>query len=336
MPKLLLANDQVGWPVFHELIMDLLSFLAPFIQSAEFTDSVRFLYRGTLRVFLIILHDFPEFLCSYHLSFMDVLPLNAIQLRNIILSAFPPGLKLPDPFIPNFKVDQTSEEEQSPIILTKVETHLHFKTEVDTFLAIRNPSFLTTLVPQLVISNKDNPQLGYNVEAINALVIYSGIHSLSTYKDVTQPMTHKSMTQLVNKTASMDIFTHLLAEFDNEGRYILLSAIANQLRYPNTHTTFFGNCLFSLFLDSSAIVVKEQITRVLLERLIVNRPHPYGLLVTFIELIRNTKYEFWEHTSFIRCAPEIERYHSITLIKLMTYLSRLFASVSKSINASFQ
>ena len=47
--------------------------------------------------------------------------------------------------------------------------------------------------------------------------------------------------------------------------------------------------------------------RVLLERLIVNRPHPWGLLVTFIELIKNPNYNFWHH-DFVRCAPEIEKY----------------------------
>ena len=44
--------------------------------------------------------------------------------------------------------------------------------------------------------------------------------------------------------------------------------------------------------------------RVLLERLIVNRPHPWGLLATFIGLIKSTG--FWDH-EFIRCAPDIER-----------------------------
>lgn len=40
---------------------------------------------------------------------------------------------------------------------------------------------------------------------------------------------------------------------------------------------------------ASCQVVQEQITRVLLERLIVNRPHPWGLLITFIELIKNPR-----------------------------------------------
>lgn len=57
---------------------------------------------------------------------------------------------------------------------------------------------------------------------------------------------------------------------------------------------------------------------VLVERLIVNRPHPYGLLITFIELIRNPRFNFWEQT-FITGSPELER---------------LFKNVSKSINNS--
>lgn len=52
--------------------------------------------------------------------------------------------------------------------------------------------------------------------------------------------------------------------------------------------------------------MQEQITRVLLERLIVNRPHPWGLLITFIELIKNPIYKFWDH-DFVHCAPEIEK-----------------------------
>ena len=53
-------------------------------------------------------------------------------------------------------------------------------------------------------------------------------------------------------------------------------------------------------------LLQEQITRVLLERLVVNRPHPWGLLVTFIELIKNPAYKFWQH-DFVHCAPEVEK-----------------------------
>ena len=64
--------------------------------------------------------------------------------------------------------------------------------------------------------------------------------------------------------------------------------------------------MLHLFAESTDERVQEQITRVLVERLIVHRPHPWGLLITFIELIKNQRYSFWAK-NFTRCAPEIER-----------------------------
>lgn len=86
----------------------------------------------------------------------------------------------------------------------------------------------------------------------------------------------------------------------------MLNAIANQLRFPNSHTHYFSCTLLYLFAECADEAVKEQITRVLLERLIVNRPHPWGLLITFIELLKNPRYNFWSF-GFTRCAPDIER-----------------------------
>ena len=90
------------------------------------------------------------------------------------------------------------------------------------------------------------------------------------------------------------------------GRYLFLNGIANQLRYPNSHTHYFSCTLLYLFAESNTEAIQEQITRVLLERLIVNRPHPWGLLITFIELIKNPTFKFWSH-EFVKCAPEIEK-----------------------------
>ena len=54
------------------------------------------------------------------------------------------------------------------------------------------------------------------------------------------------------------------------------------------------------------VAVKEQVTRVLLERLILHRPHPWGLLVTLIELTKNQRYQFWSHP-FVYAASELEK-----------------------------
>jgi CCR4-NOT transcription complex subunit 1 len=76
------------------------------------------------------------------------------------------------------------------------------------------------------------------------------------------------------------------------GRYLLLTAAANQLRYPNSHSAYFSYLLLYLYGEGHEgdASTKEQITRVLLERLIVNRPHPWALLLTTFELLRNRRY----------------------------------------------
>ena len=37
--------------------------------------------QGTLRVLLVLLHDFPEFLCQYHFPLCDCIPPPCIQVR---------------------------------------------------------------------------------------------------------------------------------------------------------------------------------------------------------------------------------------------------------------
>ncbi|XP_022770231.1 CCR4-NOT transcription complex subunit 1-like isoform X3 [Durio zibethinus] len=316
MPKLLTGNAQKGWPYIQRLLVDLLQFLEPFLRNAELRGPVHFLYKGTLRVLLVLLHDFPEFLCDYHFTFCDVIPPSCIQMRNIILSAFPRNMRLPDPSTPNLKIDLLPEIREPPRILSEVDAALkakQMKADVDEYLKtkLQGGSFLTELKQRLLLSPSEAASAGtrYNVPLINSLVLYVGMqaiqqlqsrvpHAQSTANTV--PMT----VFLVG--AALDIFQSLIGDLDTEGRYLFLNAIANQLRYPNNHTHYFSFILLFLFAESNQEIIQEQITRVLLERLIVNKPHPWGLLITFIELIKNPRYNFWNR-SFIRCAPEIEK-----------------------------
>merc|ERR1712079_384139 len=115
-----------------------------------------------------------------------------------------------------------------------------------------------------------------------------------------------SDNECIAHTSHMDIFQNLAVDLDTEGRYLFLNCFANQLLYPNSHTQYFSCTLLYLFAEANQESIQEQITRVLLERLIVNRPHPWGLLITFIELIKNRSYNFWSH-EFVQCAPEIQK-----------------------------
>ena len=134
------------------------------------------LYRGTLRVLLVLLHDFPEFLCDYHYGFCDVIPPNCIQMRNLILSAFPRNMRLPDPFTPNLKVDMLPEISIAPRMVTNFAGLIKpsFKKDLDSFLKNRVPvTFLSELRTNLQSSSSGAAEAGmrYNISMINALVM---------------------------------------------------------------------------------------------------------------------------------------------------------------------
>eukprot|EP00668_Euglena_longa_P016523 GGOE01020788.1.p1 GENE.GGOE01020788.1~~GGOE01020788.1.p1 ORF type:complete len:2385 (+),score=619.83 GGOE01020788.1:748-7155(+) len=318
MPKLLLTKNQEGWPHFQRLLVIALQFLAPSLRNAQLPDAIRLFYKGTLKILLVLLHDFPEFLCSCHFSFCDVIPPTCIQMRNVILSSFPGHMRLPDPFTPNLKVDLLPEITQAPRILSKYVDNLLpsekgvppvTKDEVDQYLAHRAPATWLQMLPnKLLLPPPLAAAIGarYNVPVVNSLVLYVGVQAIAQLQAASteSPQTTGSILD----TPAMDIYQELAVRLDSEGRYLFLNALANHLRYPNNHTHYFSCVVLHLFAEARQHqeVIQEQITRILLERLIVNRPHPWGLLITFIELVKNPRYEFWKK-SFIHCTPEIER-----------------------------
>lgn len=301
---LAMTPQQRAWGMYATLLIDLFKFLAPFLRNAELTKPAQLLYKGTMRVLLVLLHDFPEFLCDYHYAFCDVIPPNCIQVRNLVLSAFPRNMRLPDPFTPNLKVDMLPEITHAPRVMSNFVSFIQpqsFKKEIDTYLKTRAPvTFVSELRSKLQVSS--TPGMKYNIPLMNALVLYVGTQAI-------QYIHSKSQTPgmaTIAHSSHMDIFQNLAVDMDTEGRYLFLNAVANQLRYPNSHTHYFSCTLLYLFAEANSEAIQEQITRVLLERLIVNRPHPWGLLITFIELIKNPQFKFWHH-EFVHCAPEIEK-----------------------------
>ncbi|EJW83241.1 Cnot1 protein [Wuchereria bancrofti] len=325
--------------MYTQLIICHLKFLAPFLRNIQLPKSIAMMYKGTLRVLLVILHDFPELLCEYHIVICDTIPPNCVQLRNLVLSAYPKNMRLPDPFGSNLKVDSLLEMTQEPKMNINMAAIIppDLRTQLDDYLNTRSSvDFHANLPSLLQVSNIAGSK--YNTTVMNAVVIYVGMRAIQAIHEKQQCIT---MTTIAH-TAYMDIFQNLAVSLCTEGRYLLFNAIANQLRYPNSHTHYFSCTLLYLFLEANTEVIQEQITRILFERLVALRPHPWGLLITFIELIKNPSYSFWKH-EFVRCAPEIERHCFINIQddELATtddrfpnhesdYYFRLFQSVANS------
>ena len=318
LPNLLSLKGQKGWPIAHQLLIDLFLFLEPHLRKIDLSESMKHLYKGTMRVLLVLLHDYPAFLSAYHLSFCNVIPENCVQLRNLVLSAFPRGLVLPDPFTPNLKIDLLPEISKSPQILSNVVGPITaLREDLDKYLSTRQPpSFLATLPARLLREGSKD----VDSARMNSLVLYLGMQSIARQQS--------KNSQFLPQSPEMDVLLKLL-DFDDAGRYTLLNAIANQLRFPSSHTHFFSCVTLFLFSETKDEGIREQITRVLLERLIVHRPHPWGLLVTFIELIKNQRYQFWNH-SFTRCASEIEKVFESVARSCLTPSSQKLTSVGSA------
>ncbi|KAK4336974.1 hypothetical protein RND71_044193 [Anisodus tanguticus] len=212
-----------GWPHYAQLLIELIKFEAPFLRNVKLPKSVEFLYRGTLKVFLVLLHDFPEFLCEYCYELCDAIPSNAIQMRNLVLSAFPRNMRLPDPFTPTMNIDTLPEIIQPPKGNTStlnILATVPFKKDLDSYIRSRSPvTFLSDLrgYLQQPASQQQTETNKYNVPLMNALVLYVGqsaIESISPRFINITTIAHSS---------HMDIFQNLAVDLDTEGKILNLN-----------------------------------------------------------------------------------------------------------------
>ncbi|THG98906.1 hypothetical protein EW026_g3357 [Hermanssonia centrifuga] len=303
MPKLLLSENREGWSAFYRLLLALFKFLSPFLKAADLQPASRDLYRGSLRLLLVLLHDFPEFLSEYYFTLCDIIPPRCIQLRNVILSAFPPNIILPDPHLRNVKFDSLPEMGPIPPILSDFSSILKtgdLRTYLDQYLLSRgSPSFLPSLKDRLRLPGvPDGAADLYNLSLVNSLVMYIGVSS------VAQAKARSGSSLFVASDPGVVALQYLATNLDVEGQHHILSAMVLHLRYPNAHTHWFTSLMLHLFYEVKVDRFREIMTKVLLERFLVHRPHPWGALVTFIELLRSPKYDFWNQ-EFIRIAPEV-------------------------------
>jgi CCR4-NOT transcription complex subunit 1 len=308
MPALLNMSEEAGWESYCRIVQTMLQYIGAQLKPAGFTAITQDLYRGVLRILLILHHDFPEFVTENHFRLCNLIPAHCTQLRNLVLSAYPSSFQeLPDPFTSGLRVDRLEEMKKSPVIAGNVTAALE-EAGVDEVIAgvLRHGGDVDSAVSKIcdVISNPVNRHAGadltpinVDVLAMNALVLHVGQEALSA-----------SSARFDPSSPHFQLLSKLAKAFTSEARYHFFNAMANQLRYPNSHTNYFCNALLHIFgverVDQQDSDVRQQIVRVIVERLIVNRPHPWGMLITLLELDRNTAYKFWE-LPFIAASPEV-------------------------------
>lgn len=263
LPQLLAKNDRSGWKVYQKLILCLLKFLGPLLEKQALQTATKAFYHGTLRLLVVLLHDFPEFLCDYYMVFVQVIPHTCIQLRNMVLSAFPLVMHFPDPLTPDLCLGLLPECKEDPSIamtFASILTEQHFNVKLDHFIHHGTSSFYQealdfvtstttgnhTVSPNEEEEEKDDLKLQHvREDALNALVLYTATHVIHI------PL---------ESNPAIKLYMYLVNHMSRQGSYLVLSAMADHLRYPNSHTQFFSQAILYLFQEMSQ-QTKEQITR---------------------------------------------------------------------------
>lgn len=285
--------------IFVQLLCMAFHMLSMMLRESRTAEASSSFYNGIFRMLIVLMHDFPDILCANHVKLCLHMPPRCVQLRNIVLSAFPKSMRLIDPNIAASKFDKIPELAEDPAVSPPPWdslTERQLLSDIDAYLKAPSSegarAFVLSLPKRLATASAS----GGGVGPITAVMLCVGLSHISS---------GCRGTPVPKKSPAFHLFLYLAKELPAESQRIMYDAMANQLRYPSSHTYYFSSLMLSLFLEvGKEGSAREIITRVLLERVVALKPHPWGTMVTFCELLRNSQYAFWSH-DFIKCTPEI-------------------------------
>jgi len=204
-------------------------FLGPRLRDDSIHPTIGLLTKGVLRTLLVLFHDFPEYLSENYFTLSNLIPPFCVQLKNLILSAFPRTTRLPDPFVPGgLKLETIPELKDSPILTVNIAALLDavkIRAPLNKYLQTRAPEDLPKkLVERMkAVPMENGMQNGngptkpkyphYNVELLSAVVLYIGMQAI----EIAQKNEETGLLIFNAKSPHMALFTALTAEFDAEG-----------------------------------------------------------------------------------------------------------------------
>lgn len=298
-----------GKLLYCNLLGQEIAYVGLLLKPWDIEGAAKEYYRGILKHLLVLHHDFPEFLAEHAFVLLRSVPAHCTQMRSLIVSASPPSSHdLPDPFTDGLKVDGLEEATRTPTLVgdfDRLVSQSGLQRLIDRYLQDESASDeqLNGIV-RIVCTTPENTggvlQSAANMNLLHAVTIYIA--------QQVEASSDQNFLAFSSDSPAARLLDGLTERFDPEARYLWLSALANHLRYPSSHTLYFAYALLHLFhggaTDRSSLATQQQIVRVLIERIVVHRPHPWGLMVTLVELLKNRAYHLFD-TPFVKAAPEV-------------------------------
>lgn len=311
-----ILKEHAGWAPYTRLLHLLFEFVGDQLKLPDPSFVARDAYRSTLKLLVVLQHDFPRYMSAHASQLVLGLPLHCKQLINAILAANPnanPNVSDSAVAGPEDDMKDTQEllaaADESQAILQKaglvsvLEQALHSGPTEDSVAYITR-----------AMSDADVRETGFakvpiraNLAVIEAVTLHIGrfgVEHLAQHEDNIDP-----------RSTDVTTLSMVLHELMPEPRYYLITSMVNQLRFPNAQTNYFRQVLLHIFgqdmTDPEETEIRQQMTRVLMERLIGYWPQPWGLMVTVMELLKNEKYAFFD-LPFVKSSQEvIDRFSAV-------------------------
>jgi CCR4-NOT transcription complex subunit 1 len=310
LPVLMSIPNDAGWEPLSNLMESLIFYLGELLKPQNVSTVTETIYQGVVKLLVVLQHDYPAFLSANHSKLCANIPSHCVYLHNLILNANPSTSKRPDPLEPGLKIDRLDEIRESPLSTSDVEAPLR-QSGLSGVLeeALRNgPTEDAVAAITHEIRKKKGRDTGFgfvpisvDLKLIESIVVHIGIYAIARG-------VQKGGPSFVQGSSDAVLFSMLAHELNPEARYYLITSIVDQLRFPNSHTHYFSQALLDIWgndpNDQEETEIRQQITRILLTRFIGHWPQPWGIIVTCVELVKNSKFNFFD-LPFIKAHPEV-------------------------------
>ena len=289
---------------YLSLLIQILNYLDSLNQKIISDYNYVIFIEKLYKFFFLLSNSYPEFVSSYYYQLITSLSgetSSFIQLKNIILSASPRNIPLPDIElgISNTEEDDKTEDSNSTgennininnnlfSNIKKTATIIYdtgfllekkgIKALIDKYINEEKDTFLVNLV-KLLESLEDEKEEN---QIFNAIVIY---WSQSKHKH------YLSEKSIKSKEIIFKFYLYLLNKLNENQRSLLINAILNSMRFPSVQTMSYSLLFQELFFDLKNDEIKEHMLNNILERLLY-KPLPWGLKYTMVNLYKKDKFQ---------------------------------------------
>ncbi|KAJ8130528.1 hypothetical protein O1611_g3100 [Lasiodiplodia mahajangana] len=299
LPNLLALEGRSGWAPLTKILQSLLTNVSEHMKGIDIPDVVKDYYRATIKVMVALAHDYADYVSANASQLCSSIAPHVRQLRNIILTCNPR---------PDAGDDSSTQATEA--------------TALDLPLTALREADLLHVLEQLMQAGPTEDAVAHVTHAITKgtghetvfgfvrlevdsmligdIVAYIGRHAIARSRQA-GPL-------FARGSSDMDTLSLIVHELPPEGRFFFLSNIIDRLRHPGPLTEYYTHVILDLFgqdmNDPEEADIRQQIIRVILERLAGFWPQPWGLMTVILELTKDQKYMFFDQP-FIKADRDV-------------------------------